>query len=216
MALGYYGFGSGDSHPRGSYAASLWPYAAGHSGGLVHLESDTDEPMWREARPARNSRLALRAGVDAARVEDDLTRVGIDLHLELPLRFAIELRGSRYRERLTDEDIDLDVGSLVATWRLVQFTNAAVRVGGGVLGLSDDAGHEYGSEAIAALEVQPVAPLVFAARASAGSIGSASRYEVRLEGGAIWKRVEAVVGWARVTIADVALDGPYLALRTWF
>jgi len=207
----YLAFGSGDDHPRGSYAAARWPYADGHPGGLVHLPSEPDEPGW----PARMSRLALRLGVDAARIEDDLSRIGLDLRLELPLRFALEIRGSRYHESLVGDDADLDSWALAATWRLLQFRNLALRVGGGALGLHDDVGNEHGAEVIAALDVQPVAPLVFSARVSTGAIGSASRRELRIEGGAIWNRIEAVVGWECVTIEEVRLDGPFLALRTW-
>lgn len=208
-------FGSGAEHWRGSYAASRWPYADGHPGGLVYFPSE-DGPDLPGSAPVRETRLALRVGIDAARIEDDLARAGLDLRLELPFRFTVEGRAMRYHERVPGEDVELDTWGMAATWRLLQFRNAALRVGGGVLGLHDDAGGETGGEAIIAFDVQPVAPLLVSARASAGIIGAADRSELRIEAGAIRGRFEGAIGFERIEIEDVALDGPYLALRTWF
>ncbi len=214
--------GSGDAHWRGSYAVPPRPYVADYGGWLVWQEpSQYDdatrvESLHEDAATTPTRWWALRLGVDAARIEDDLGRGGVDLRGYLPLRFELAGRGEWYRERVDGENVDLQMWGADLAWRALQFANCALRIGGGVRWLHDDYGDESGAVALIGVDIFPIRPVFVAGSYAAGALGSADLTEARAEVGALIGPAEAAIGYELTRIGAVDLEGPYITLRWWF
>ncbi len=214
--------GSGDAHWRGSYALPPRPYVADYGGWLVwqepsHYDDATSAESLHEDTATTPTRWwAVRLGVDAARIEDDLGRGGVDIRGYLPLRFELVGRGEWYRERVDGDHVDLQLWGADLSWRALQFANGALRIGGGGRWLHDDYGNESGAVFIVGLDIYPIDPVVVAGSYAVGGLGSADLTEARAEVGAIVGPAEIAVGYELTRIGSVDLEGPYVALRWWF
>ncbi|HYE04873.1 MAG TPA: hypothetical protein VEL07_05050 [Planctomycetota bacterium] len=209
--------GSGDGHWRGSYALPRHPYAGDYAGWLVWEPGDADLASIHEPATAPPTRWwALRLSVDAARIEEDLGRGGVELRALLPWRIELAGHGDWYRERVGGDDVDLRIGGVDAAWRAVQFANCALRIGGGARWLDDELGSESGGVFAIGLDVFPIEPLFVAAGYAVGRLGNADLVEATAEAGVLIGPAEVAIGYESRRIGDVDLEGPYLALRWWF
>jgi hypothetical protein len=192
-----------------------YPYAFGWPGALQPNGSKKRDD---QEIPTGWDRLwTFRATLEEGNDFHGMNRLSVACLLDTFTRFGLAGRIDVFRERLPADFQDrLAMGDVNVLFRFAQSERVQFRFGIGTRLLDDQKHTDAGVNLVYGVEYFPLDPITYRVQCEGGNLGHAGVFRVTTAWGAVWKRLEAQLGYDYLQIGNVKLQGPFIGLRLWF